>query len=97
MELPNCGTHDLNVIEELGDVDLCPRDVDLHDDIQLCMQEHAITQGSQLDDVDIGDVGTFDFSCIDDSCCNEFGISYHMLGDDSEYLLDDSRFQDRDL
>lgn len=34
IELPSYYTHDLSVKEELGDVDLCPSDVDLHNDIE---------------------------------------------------------------
>ena len=70
IELLSYDTSDLSVTEVLGDVDLCPSDVDLHDDIESCMQQQAITEGPQLDGVGTSDVGTSDVSCDDDSCCN---------------------------
>lgn len=89
MKLPNYDTHGLSVIEELGDADLCSGDFDLHDDVEsLCNNR----QGSLLNSVDTSVVGTSDISRVDDSCCSESDISYQILGDDSEQLLDDARF-----
>ena len=42
-------------------------------------------------------MGTYNYFYEDVTCCSESSISYQMLGDDSEYLLDGDRSQDCNL
>ena len=53
--------------------------------------------GSQLGDVDTDFMDTFDDLYEDVTYYNKSAISYQMLGDDSEYLLDGDRSQDCNL